>query len=82
MAPLSAGILMWRRRGETEVLLVHFGGPQWRGKDEGAWGIPKGLAEPGEDLEACARRDRGGRSAPRRSSCRRTARPARRTRCL
>ena len=55
---LSAGILMWRRRaGEREVLLAHFGGPQWRGKDAGAWAIPKGLVEEGEDLEACARRE-------------------------
>ena len=56
--PLSAGILMWRRRGgEREVLLAHFGGPQWQSKDDGAWAIPKGLVEPGEGLEACARRE-------------------------
>jgi len=49
---------MWRRRGEErQVLLAHFGGPQWRGKDEGAWAIPKGLVEPREALEACARRE-------------------------
>lgn len=58
MALLSAGILMWRRRGgDVEVLLAHFGGPQWQRKDEGAWAIPKGLVEEGEDLEACARRE-------------------------
>ena len=57
-APLAAGILMWRwRGGEREVLLAHFGGPQWRGRDDGAWAIPKGLVEPGETLEACARRE-------------------------
>ncbi len=57
-APLSAGILMWRRRGEAiEVLLCHFGGPAWAKRDAGAWAIPKGLVEPGEDLEACARRE-------------------------
>jgi predicted NUDIX family NTP pyrophosphohydrolase len=57
-APLSAGILMWRRRANgLEVLLAHFGGPQWRNRDEGAWGIPKGLAEEGEDPAACARRE-------------------------
>jgi predicted NUDIX family NTP pyrophosphohydrolase len=57
-SPLSAGILMWRRRaGRVEVLLAHFGGPQWRNRDEGAWGIPKGLAEADEDLAACARRE-------------------------
>ena len=58
MPQLSAGILMWRRRGgERQVLLAHFGGPQWQGRDAGAWGIPKGLVEPGEDPEACARRE-------------------------
>lgn len=58
MPPLSAGILMWRRQGlGTEVLLAHFGGPQWRNKDEGAWAVPKGLVEPGESLEECARRE-------------------------
>jgi len=58
MPQLSAGILMWRRRGgEREVLLAHFGGPQWQNRDAGAWAIPKGLVEAGEDLEACARRE-------------------------
>lgn len=57
-ANLAAGILMWRRReAGPEVLLVHFGGPQWRNRDVGAWGIPKGLVEPGEALEQCARRE-------------------------
>ena len=57
-SPLSAGILMWRRRdGGIEVLLAHFGGPQWRNRDDGAWAIPKGLVEPGETLDACARRE-------------------------
>jgi predicted NUDIX family NTP pyrophosphohydrolase len=59
MAELSAGILMWRRgaAGAVEVLLAHFGGPIWARRDAGAWAIPKGLVEPGEDLEACARRE-------------------------
>lgn len=58
MAQESAGILMYRRsRGALEVLLVHFGGPFWRNKDEGAWAIPKGLIEPGETAEAAARRE-------------------------
>lgn len=58
LARLSAGILMWRRRGgAVEVLLAHFGGPQWQRRDEGAWAIPKGLVETDEDLEACARRE-------------------------
>lgn len=52
----SAGLLMYRRRdGILEVLLVHPGGPFFRGKDNGAWTIPKGEAMPGEDLVARAR---------------------------
>jgi len=57
-AKLSAGILMYRlRRSEPEVLLVHPGGPFWRNKDAGAWSIPKGLYEEGEDALAAARRE-------------------------
>jgi predicted NUDIX family NTP pyrophosphohydrolase len=51
MAKISAGILLYRRRGgAVEVFLVHPGGPFWAKRDEGAWSIPKGEAEPGEDL--------------------------------
>src|SRR6478672_7371279 len=52
----SAGLLMFRRRNDTlEVLLAHPGGPFFRKKDDGAWTIPKGEAEPGEDLLSRAR---------------------------
>jgi predicted NUDIX family NTP pyrophosphohydrolase len=55
---ISAGILLYRRRGAApEVLLIHPGGPFWRGKDEGAWMIPKGLVEAGEAPLACALRE-------------------------
>ncbi len=55
---LSAGLVVWRRGAQgPEILLAHPGGPYWRGKDEAAWSIPKGLAEPGEDLLAAARRE-------------------------
>jgi predicted NUDIX family NTP pyrophosphohydrolase len=58
MAKLSAGLLLYRRRGAAlEVLLVHPGGPFWAGKDEGAWSIPKGEPSPGEDLLDCAKRE-------------------------
>jgi predicted NUDIX family NTP pyrophosphohydrolase len=58
MATSSAGILMWRRGGRgLEVLLGHFGGPLWAKRDAGAWAIPKGLIEEGEDAESCARRE-------------------------
>lgn len=46
-----------RRQAGAELLLVHFGGPYWRGKDAGAWSIPKGLIEAGESAEAAARRE-------------------------
>jgi predicted NUDIX family NTP pyrophosphohydrolase len=39
------------------VLLVHPGGPFWRGRDLGAWSIPKGEVAEGEDLLAAARRE-------------------------
>ena len=58
MPQRSAGILLYRRRrGGVEVLLVHPGGPFWAKKDEGAWSIPKGTYEPGEDPLAAARRE-------------------------
>src|SRR3954453_19420819 len=54
----SAGILLHRRRdGEREVLLVHPGGPFWAKKDAGAWSIPKGEYQDGEDARACALRE-------------------------
>ena len=57
-ASTSAGLLMYRRNsaGELEVFLVHPGGPFWKNRDEGAWTIPKGLIDAGEDpLSAAAR---------------------------
>jgi predicted NUDIX family NTP pyrophosphohydrolase len=58
MPQRSAGILLYRRGGESlEVLLVHPGGPFFARRDAGAWSIPKGLYEPGEEPLACARRE-------------------------
>ncbi len=51
---VSAGLVLVRTR---EVLLVHPGGPFWASKDQGAWSIPKGLVEPGEDALAAAIRE-------------------------
>lgn len=60
MAKQSAGILLYRRRnGAPELFLVHPGGPFWTKKDEGAWTIPKGGVEPGEDPLAAALREFG-----------------------
>ncbi len=57
-SPRSAGIVLHRRSGATiEVLLVHPGGPFWARRDAGAWSIPKGEYEPGEDPLAAARRE-------------------------
>jgi predicted NUDIX family NTP pyrophosphohydrolase len=54
----SAGILLYRRTGpRLEVLLVHPGGPFWAKKDEGAWTIPKGGYQQGEDALAAAKRE-------------------------
>ena len=54
----SAGLLLWRRRdGELEVLLGHPGGPYFAKKDAGAWTVPKGEVEDGEELESVARRE-------------------------
>jgi predicted NUDIX family NTP pyrophosphohydrolase len=58
VAQQSAGLLVFRRIvGGVEFLLVHPGGPFWKGKDEGAWSIPKGLIDEGEDHLAAARRE-------------------------
>lgn len=58
MARVSAGLLMFRRRGGAlEVLLAHPGGPAWSHKDLGAWTIPKGEIDEGEDPLATARRE-------------------------
>jgi predicted NUDIX family NTP pyrophosphohydrolase len=53
----SAGILLYRHGDKgPEVLLGHPGGPYWARKDAGAWMVPKGALEPGEEpLEAALR---------------------------
>jgi predicted NUDIX family NTP pyrophosphohydrolase len=58
MGVTSAGILVYRRSGsQTAFLLGHPGGPLWARKDLGAWMVPKGLIEPGEDALAAAIRE-------------------------
>jgi predicted NUDIX family NTP pyrophosphohydrolase len=58
VARLSAGLLLYRRRGrEIEVLLAHMGGPFWSRKDAGAWSLPKGEYEGDEEPLAAARRE-------------------------
>jgi predicted NUDIX family NTP pyrophosphohydrolase len=54
----SAGLLLFRRTSRgLELFLAHPGGPFWQHRDEGAWTIPKGLAEAGEDTLMAARRE-------------------------
>lgn len=54
----SAGLVLYRRRaGGIEVFLAHPGGPLWKNRDAGAWSIPKGEFEDGEDRLAAARRE-------------------------
>lgn len=54
---VSAGLLLFRRQNGLEILLVHPGGPFWRRKDDGAWMLPKGEIQEGEDTLAAARRE-------------------------
>lgn len=58
MPKRSAGLIMYRvRERRLEVLLVHPGGPFWVNKDKGAWAIPKGQVDEGEEALDAARRE-------------------------
>ncbi|HLX87497.1 MAG TPA: NUDIX domain-containing protein [Acidimicrobiales bacterium] len=58
MPKRSAGLLLHRSGAHgPEVLLVHLGGPLWAKKDAGAWTMPKGEYDPGEDPLAAAERE-------------------------
>jgi predicted NUDIX family NTP pyrophosphohydrolase len=58
MAKHSAGILLYRKgKSGYEVLLIHPGGPFWAKKDVGAWSMPKGEFEEGEDSLNAAKRE-------------------------
>lgn len=55
---VSAGLLLYRRGSDgLEVFLAHPGGPFWRQRDAGAWTIPKGVVNEGEELLAAAQRE-------------------------
>lgn len=49
MPVTSAGILLFRLVPELEVLIAHMGGPYWASKDAGAWSIPKGEYDEGDE---------------------------------
>lgn len=53
----SAGLLVYRLRRQLEVFLVHPGGPYWKDKDTGAWSIPKGELDEGEEALDAAQRE-------------------------
>jgi len=58
MQQASAGLLMYRKSGSVlEVFLVHPGGPFGAKRDQGAWSIPKGLIDEGEDKLEAAKRE-------------------------
>ena len=58
MARKSAGLLLYRHRGDTvQVFLVHPGGPLWANGDTGSWSIPKGEFGPDEEPLAAAKRE-------------------------
>ncbi len=55
---ISAGLLMFSETiNGLKVFLVHPGGPFFSNKDDGFWGIPKGLIEENEELLAAANRE-------------------------
>jgi predicted NUDIX family NTP pyrophosphohydrolase len=58
---LSAGLLLYRwvtdQPDGIEVLVAHPGGPVWSRRDTGAWSLPKGAPDVGEDLFDAARRE-------------------------
>ena len=60
----SAGVLLFRSPVSPELLLVHPGGPFWARKDLGAWTIPKGEPDPGEEPRRCALRELGEELGP------------------
>ena len=58
MPKRSAGLLLYRGPTDAiEVLLVHPGGPYWARRDDGAWSVPKGEIDAGDDPFATAMRE-------------------------
>lgn len=58
MPEKAAGIVLYRTvNNQLQVYLGHLGGPFFAKKDAGAWTIPKGLIEDGEEPYAAALRE-------------------------
>ena len=54
----SAGIILFKiEKNKLMIFLVHPGGPYWQKKDEGAWSIPKGEFNEGENALVAAKRE-------------------------
>ncbi len=54
----SFGLLMYRfSKGRLQVFLAHPGGPFYSDKEDGVWGVPKGMPKPGEKSLTTARRE-------------------------
>ena len=53
----SAGLLLYRKRQQLEVFLIHMGGPIWASRDTAAWSIPKGVISRNEVPLAAAKRE-------------------------
>lgn len=53
----TAGLLLYRRVGGLEVFLIHPGGPFWAKKELGAWSLPKGEIDEGEEPLDAAKRE-------------------------
>ncbi|MEO6704090.1 MAG: NUDIX domain-containing protein [Jatrophihabitantaceae bacterium] len=56
-AKRSAGILLFRRDPDLQVLIGRLGGPLWQRRTEHNWSIPKGEYGPDEQPLAAARRE-------------------------
>lgn len=59
MVKISAGLLMYKiKNSNLEVFLIHPGGPFYKNKDLGVWGIPKGERDNyNDELIDVARRE-------------------------
>ena len=57
MPVTSAGVLLFRRAPDLEVLVAHMGGPFWARKQEHAWSIPNGELDADEEPRAAALRE-------------------------
>jgi len=58
MKVISCGLLMYKGSSSNlEVFLIHPGGPYFKNKDDGHWGLPKGKKEEGESYLECAKRE-------------------------